>query len=85
MAYHTVALPFMTPEDGEIEIEFEVGICRAEPDVGIMSDYADEWSISAVDGSTDLSDDRKAQITAWLMDEYGSEERLLEVLAENID
>jgi hypothetical protein len=85
MAYTNASLTFISPEDGEIEVEFEINVCSAEPDVGIMGDYIDDWSISAIDGSTDLSDERKAQVTSWLFEEYGDEDSLLEKLAEDLD
>lgn len=85
MAYSNTSLSFLSPEDGEIEVEFEIHVCRAEPDVGIMTAYIDDWSISAVDGVTDLSDERKAEVTQWLFEEYGSEDGLVETLNEMLD
>jgi hypothetical protein len=85
MAYTNATLSFMSPEDGEIEVEFEVNVCAAERDVGIMSDYIDDWSISAVDGNTDLTDERKAEVTQWLFDEFGGEDGLVETLNEQLD
>ena len=85
MAYTDTVLTFMTPEDGNIEIEFRLDIAAAEPDVGIMSDWVDDWDITAVDGNTDLPDERKSEIIGWLKDEYGSEDAFLNALLEDLD
>ena len=35
---------------GGLEITVEFTACRAEPDVGIMSDYFEDWSICEIAG-----------------------------------
>lgn len=35
---------------GGLEITVEFTACRAEPDVGLMSDYAEDWSIVEIAG-----------------------------------
>ena len=35
---------------GGLEITVEFKACRAEPDVGIMSDYFEDWSICEIAG-----------------------------------
>lgn len=37
------------------ELELSLDIAPAERDVGIMSDYIDDWSVTAVDGDTSQS------------------------------
>lgn len=84
MAYTNTTLSFMSPEDGEIEVEFEIHVCRAEPDVGIMSAYIDDWSIESIGNDTDPSDERKAEVTQWLFDEFGGEDGLVDTLNEQL-
>jgi hypothetical protein len=52
MATHTTTV---TIDGNAIEIELELSIAGAEHDVGIMSDYIDDWSVTAVDGNTSQS------------------------------
>ena len=37
---------------GGLEITVEFTACGAEPDVGIMSDYFEDWSICEIAGRT---------------------------------
>lgn len=58
----------------EITVEFSVG--SAEPDVGIMGDYVDEWYITHIAGRP-LRKGEKAQ---WLYDRIaksGDEDRIV--------
>lgn len=52
MTTHTTTV---TIDGVEHELELDVSIAPAEQDVGIMSSYVDDWSITAVDGNTSQS------------------------------
>lgn len=52
MTTHTTTV---TIDGVEHELELSLDLCGAEPDVGIMSDYIDDWSVTAVDGDTSQS------------------------------
>lgn len=66
---------------GGLPVTVEFTLCGAEPDVGIMSDYVDEWSIVAIN---DRTCKRPPQ---WLYNRIdktkGEEELLLEKLYES--
>ena len=47
---------------GGLEITVEFTACRAEPDVGIMRDYVEEWDIVEIAGRPL----RKKESAAWL-------------------
>lgn len=49
-----IARPGATPDDEDIEIEGEVTgtLCAAEPDVGIMSNWAEDACFTGYDGKT---------------------------------
>jgi hypothetical protein len=55
----------------DIEVELELTIAAAEPDVGIMSDYIDDWSVTAVAGDTDAL--RCGKMQEAIEAEYGSD------------
>lgn len=40
---------FEDDEDGGVEVEFEFTVAGADPDVGIMTEYVEEWWISGTD------------------------------------
>jgi hypothetical protein len=47
-----------TPNGKEFELELTVTWQAAEPDVGIMADYLDDWSVDSVNG--------KAKFAKWV-------------------
>lgn len=55
----------------ERELEVTIDVGAAEHDVGIMGDYIDDWSITAVDGLT--GDKICAAATRMVEAEYGEE------------
>ncbi len=63
---------------GGLEITVEFKPCRAEPDVGLMSDYVDEWEIVEIAGRPL----RKKESAAWLYNRIearkGEEDRVLQ-------
>ena len=63
---------------GGLEITVEFTACRAEPDVGLMSDYFEDWSICEIAGRPL----RKKESANWLykrIDETkGEEDRILQ-------
>lgn len=63
----------------EITVEFSIG--RAEHDVGIMSDYVDEWYIVAIAGRTL----RKGEKCDWLykrIEAAKEEDKIVEACCE---
>lgn len=66
---------------GGLEITVEFTMARAEPDVGIMSDYVDEWYITHI-AQRPLRKNEKCQ---WLYDRIErakEEEKILEACCE---
>jgi hypothetical protein len=63
---------------GGLEITVEFKACRAEPDVGIMRDYVEEWSICEIAGRPL----RKKESAAWLYKRIdakkGEDDRILQ-------
>lgn len=56
MAYQTDETVYIETGSGaELELELEVYWQKAEPDVGIFSDYPDDWTVTAVNGNTKLA------------------------------
>lgn len=55
----------------ERELEVTIDVGAAERDVGIMSDYIDDWSITAVDGS--VNPKVCAAANRMVQAEYGEE------------
>lgn len=70
---------------GGLEITVEFTACRAEPDVGIMSDYFEDWSICEIAGRPL----RKGEKCQWLYDRIeakkGEEDRILQACFEAMD
>jgi hypothetical protein len=53
MAYYTdETVTLETGSGKELELELNVAWNNAEPDVGIMGDWIDDWKITAINGST---------------------------------
>lgn len=70
----------------DFELEVEVSICSAEPDVGIMSDYIDEWRIISVNGNRDK--DLCQTMDTRISDELGDDtfmDQLIDEGATDID
>lgn len=65
---HTTTVT-LNGRERELEVKIDVG--AAERDVGIMSDYIDDWQIVAVDGLT--ADKICAAATRMVEAEYGEE------------
>jgi len=63
---------------GGLEITVEFKACRAEPDVGLMSDYFEDWSICEIAGRPL----RKKESADWLYrridSRKGEEDRILQ-------
>lgn len=63
---------------GGLEITVEFRPCRAEPDVGIMRDYVEEWDIVEIAGRPL----RKKESAAWLYKRIdakkGEDDRILQ-------
>lgn len=63
---------------GGLEITVEFKACRAEPDVGLMSDYAEDWHIVEIAGRPL----RKKESAYWLYiriySRKGEEDRILQ-------
>lgn len=63
---------------GGLSITVEFSLCRAEPDVGIMYDYVEEWYITEIAGRPL----RKKESADWLYRRIeatkGEEDRILE-------
>ncbi len=70
---------------GGLPITVEFSPCRAEPDVGIMSDYVEEWYIVEIAGRPL----RKGEKCQWLYDRIeakkGEEDRILQACFEAMD
>ena len=81
MSYTRTAVIF--PFDGDQEIEIEVKLQSAEPDVGIMGDYIDDWNVVSV--QNDISPVACAEMNQRLSETFGDEgiiEKLYEAIAE---
>lgn len=63
---------------GGLEITVEFKACRAEPDVGLMSDYVEDWHIVEIAGRPL----RKKESADWLYSRIdsrkGEEDRILQ-------
>lgn len=70
---------------GGLPITIEFSPCRAEPDVGIMSDYVEEWYVVEIAGRPL----RKGEKCQWLYDRIeakkGEEDRILQACFEAMD
>ena len=79
MSYTRTAVIF--PFDGDQEIEIEVKLQSAEPDVGIMGDYIDDWYVTSV--QNDITVDTCRAMEQRLISELG-DEKLISMLYEAI-
>jgi hypothetical protein len=70
MTSHTTTVHF-DATDEDIEVDLEVGLGAAEPDVGIMGAYIEGWRVIAVNGNSDkhLCADMEQRIVDDLGDE----------------
>lgn len=68
MGTHTTTV---TIDGQDVELELDLHVAGAEHDVGIMSDYIDEWSVTSVDGDT--SKERIDAMHEAIEAEYGEE------------
>ena len=70
---------------GGLEITVEFTPCRAEPDVGLMSDYVEEWYISEIAGRQL----HKKESADWLYRRIearkGEEDRILQACYDAMD
>jgi hypothetical protein len=62
---------------GGLSVDISFSVAPAEPDVGIMSSYVDEWSIVGINGKAKKNTD-------WIMKRLtaADEERILEACNE---
>lgn len=74
-----------TPEGDLVDVEIEAKVGAAEPDVGIMGDWIDEWWISAVGHDSNPTPELKEQAEGWLKEEYGDDTAIAEWLGEQLD
>lgn len=68
--------------DEEVEIELDLWICSAEPDVGIMGNWVDDWKVIAVDGNTDRN--LCADYDQQIVDYYGEDKWIERLYDEGI-
>lgn len=70
---------------GGLEITVEFKPCRAEPDVGLMSDYVEEWEIVEIAGRAL----RNKESAAWLYNRIdakkGEEDRILQACYDRME
>ena len=70
---------------GGLEITVEFRPCRAEPDVGLMSDYVEEWEIVEIAGRPL----RKGEKCEWLYRRIdakkGEEDRILDACCDAME
>lgn len=66
---------------GGLPVEIEYSVARAEPDVGIMSDYVEEWWVEKVKGRTTSAAFAKA--LQRRVEETKGEDALLEEIMEH--
>lgn len=65
---------FEHPEHGEIEVELNCDVAPAEHDVGILSDYLEDWDFAFIPKDCPLSKEELARIL--------NEEAHLEAISE---
>lgn len=70
----------MRPDGDTVELEIQLELAPAEPDVGISGPFIDNWSIIAVGGVTDAEVCLEAE--QWILDDDGSEEAFVERMYE---
>lgn len=73
-------MPTATIKIDEIEYEVDYSIEEAEPDVGIMSDYVDEFEIMYINDETPTKEQEKE-----IYDNQDLCEKILEELNEKLD
>lgn len=69
--------------DQGVEVELDLTWASAEPDVGIMGDYIDDWSVEAVEGNQDKH--LCADMAQRINDEIGDEKFLEKLYDEGVE